>query len=225
MNGLPEALVNEIHGMNLFAPGVPADHATLQAVLNSVVGAAEVERRALIEEDGMEGMIEDWDLVGRTDIRVGEWRLQLIASSRTPSSMSDDVEDAQMQDVDPKVVSLDVSIVHESGSVYPYVNKHENKTSLSKYMQRRYKPTVQDFGEQIRDVRRLLKDIEERKPCMCSCVALDEIENGRKVGTRGPLPHPKLLNCNFCSAGMCAAFFGDTTWKPVVDATTEGSEA
>ena len=225
MDRLPEVLVHEIRNMNLFAPGVPADDATLQAVMNHVVRGAEIERRALIEEDGSECMREDWSAVGRTKINVGEWHLELIASSRSLSSMLDDVEDAWLQDVDPTVVSLDVSILHESGNVFPKENVHK-KTMVSKHMQRRYKPTIEDFGELIRDARRLLKDIEARKPCLCSCVALDEIENGKKVGIHGPLPHPKLFGCNYCSAGMCAAFFGDPNWEPVVEwATGEGGEA
>ena len=229
MDRLPEELLDSIYNMNLFAPGVPADHATLQAVLDHVVRGAKMERTELIEtEDRADDRFSElWDGAGELSMQVRDWKITLTTTSST-KGMDEDGD----IDMNPTVLYLDVSIIHETAGVGCNVGK---AVKLSRMMQRQYAPTVEGFDALVRDTRRLLEDIKTRGPCRCSCTVKEKYEPlqdstgfihfSSKLVVCGPLPHPKLPNCEFCGKGMCAGFFGDTTWKPVVEATTEGSEA
>ena len=177
-----------------------------------------MERTELLETEDLadECFRQWWDDAGELSMRVRDWKIKLTTtSSRKGMDEEGDI------DMNPTVLYLDVSIIHETG-VGCNVGK---AVKLSRMMQRQYPPTMEGFDALVRDTRRLLEDIKTRGPCRCSCTVKETYVHYQhatgqtrcKLVVCGPLPHPKLLNCEFCGEGMCAGFFGDTTWKSVVE--------
>jgi len=221
MDSLPTEMQNEVQQWNLFAEGVQNDTTTLQTVLNFVVGRAEQERRELIETDrgidppdwDVDGVCPtEWDEAGEIQMTIDGWWLTLMTKSRRPYYP----EDGADRVIDPTVVSLDVSISHESTPSPGSISFYSKLAFVSKIMQRSYKPLPEAFDNLIRDTRRILKDIKERGPCRCSCVPMENVIAG-KSEVVGPLPHPKLLGANYCGQGMINAYFGATDWKAEVE--------